>query len=129
MALSASPRVLPALTATFAAGAGVMIMMAAANTILQTILEDDKRGRVMSLYATAFLGMMPVGSLCAGALATRLGAPITVALGGAGVLAASTLFGRALPALREDVRPIYERLGIRPSAGPSPPNVPPPRVG
>jgi MFS family permease len=103
--------------------------MASANTVLQTILEDDKRGRVMSLYATAFLGMMPVGSLCAGALAARLGAPLTIALGGSGVLAAATIFGRALPAIREDVRPIYERLGIRPSAGPAPPGVPPPRVG
>jgi MFS family permease len=106
-----------------------MVMMAAANTILQTILEEDKRGRVMSLYAMAFLGMMPLGSLCAGGLASRFGAPLTIAMGGAGVLAAAALFSRALPGLRADVRPIYERLGIPPAAGPAPPGVPPPRVG
>jgi MFS family permease len=129
LALAAARQPAPAFAATFAAGAGVMLMFAAANTILQTILEDDKRGRVLSLYATAFLGMVPLGSLFAGALANRLGAPITIAMGGAGVLATTALFSRALPALRQDVRPIYERLGIAPAAGPTPPGAPPPRVG
>jgi hypothetical protein len=57
------------------AGFGLMQQMAASNTILQTIVDDDKRGRVMSFYAMAFLGMTPFGSLLAGRLASQAGAP------------------------------------------------------
>jgi MFS family permease len=95
-------------------GFGMMVHMAATNTVLQTIVEPDKRGRVMSLYTVAFMGTMPFGSLLAGALAGRIGAPATVALGGAVCLVASALFARALPALRAEVQPIYARLGILP---------------
>ena len=69
-------------------GFGMMQQMAASNTILQTIVEEDKRGRVMSFYAMAFLGMAPFGSLLAGVLAARVGAPLTLAIGGAVCLAA-----------------------------------------
>lgn len=96
------------------AGFGIMLQMAASNTILQTIVDDDKRGRVMSLYSTAFLGSLPLGSLGAGALASRIGAPLTVALGGVACLAGALVFARALPAVREQVRPVYARLGIPP---------------
>jgi MFS family permease len=96
------------------AGFGVMVQMAAGNTILQTIVDDDKRGRVMSLYATAFMGALPLGSLIGGTLASRIGAPATVALGGLGCLAGAAVFARSLPALRAQVRPVYARLGIIP---------------
>ena len=56
-------------------GFGMMQQMAASNTIIQTIVEDDKRGRVMSFYAMAFVGMAPFGSLLAGVLAHAIGAP------------------------------------------------------
>jgi predicted MFS family arabinose efflux permease len=96
------------------AGFGLMQQMAASNTILQTIVDDDKRGRVMSFYAMAFLGMTPFGSLLAGCLASQAGAPTTIALGGAVCVAGSIWFLRALPEIRTLVHPIYERLGILP---------------
>jgi hypothetical protein len=68
----------------------------------------------MSLYSMAFMGMVPFGSLFAGALASRIGAPRTVMLGGVACLLAAAAFARALPGLREQVRPIYVRLGIVP---------------
>lgn len=95
-------------------GFGMMVQMAASNTILQTIADEDKRGRVMSLYTLAFLGIAPFGSLLAGGLANRIGAPLTMIIGGVCCLLAAPLFGRQLPALREQVRPIYRRLGIIP---------------
>jgi MFS family permease len=96
------------------AGFGLMVQMAASNTILQTVVDDDKRGRVMSFYAAAFLGTMPVGSLLAGALAGLLGAPRTLLLGGAVCLLGALAFSRALPGIRAQIRPIYARLGIIP---------------
>jgi MFS family permease len=95
-------------------GFGMMVHMASSNTILQTLVDHDKRGRVMSLYTVAFMGTMPLGSLLAGALAARIGAPRTVAIGGTLCLVAAAAFARALPALRLQVRPIYARLGIIP---------------
>jgi MFS family permease len=94
------------------AGFGVMVHMAASNTILQTIVEEDKRGRVMSLYALAWMGTLPLGSLLGGALAGRIGGPTTVALGGTACLVGAAAFWRALPSVRRQVRPIYVRLGI-----------------
>lgn len=95
-------------------GFGMMVHMASTNTILQTIVEDDKRGRVMSLFAVSFMGTTPIGNLVAGALAGRIGATWTVALGGLGCLAGVAVFARALPALRAQVHPIYARLGVIP---------------
>ncbi len=97
-----------------AAGFGMMQQMASSNTILQTIVSDEKRGRVMAYYAMAFQGMAPFGSLLAGTLATRFGAPATVLLGGVVCLAGSAWFARRLPAIRKAVRPIYAQLGILP---------------
>ena len=97
-----------------AAGFGMMVHMASSNTILQTIVDEDKRGRVMSFYAMAFMGTVPLGSLLSGALAARLGAPATVVLGGALCLLGAAAFARALPRLREQIRPIYARLGVIP---------------
>jgi MFS family permease len=95
-------------------GCGMMVQMAAANTLLQTIVDDDKRGRVMSFYSMAFMGMAPFGSLLAGTLASKFGAPITNIIGGSICLLAAIVFARKLPRLREMVRPIYARMGIIP---------------
>jgi MFS family permease len=96
----------------FVTGMGVLVQMASTNTVLQTIVEDDKRGRVMSLYITAVLGMQPFGSLFAGTLAQHIGAPLTIGLGGGACIVASLAFARTLPALRELIRPIYAQKGI-----------------
>jgi MFS family permease len=97
------------------AGGGMMVQMAASNTLIQTMVDEDKRGRVMSFYTMAFFGMMPFGSLAAGWLGARIGAPATVAWGGALTVVAAALFARKLPELRRQARPIYERLGIIPT--------------
>jgi MFS family permease len=97
-----------------AVGFFMMMETAATNTILQTIVEEDKRGRVMSFYATAFVGMAPLGSLLAGSLASRIGAVHTVQLAGAMCIAGALLFTRQLPVLRRMIRPIYQRMGILP---------------
>jgi MFS family permease len=94
------------------AGFGMMAQMASCNTVLQTIVDDDKRGRVMSMYAMAYVGMSPFGSLVQGALASRIGVSWTFAVGGAITLCAVAFFAARLPALREVIRPIYERMGI-----------------
>jgi MFS family permease len=98
----------------FVTGLGFMVQMAASNTLLQTLVEDDKRGRVMSFYTMAFMGTAPFGSLLAGSLATRFGAPHTLLLGGVGCIAAACWFATLLPGLRELVRPIYVQMGILP---------------
>lgn len=95
-------------------GFGMITEMASSNTVLQTIVEDDKRGRVMSFYAMAFMGMVPIGSLLAGSLASKIGAPYTVMIGGICCLAGSVWFARILPYLREITRPIYIKKGIIP---------------
>jgi len=93
-------------------GFGMMVQMASSNTILQTMVDDDKRGRVMSLYVMAFMGTAPFGSLLGGILASRIGAPITLIIGGASCILGSFLFSKKLPLIREMVRPIYIRKGI-----------------
>jgi len=95
-------------------GGSMMMQMAASNTILQTIVEDDKRGRVMSFYSMAFLGMAPFGSLLAGGLAYHIGAPRTVIFSGAICIAGAAWFASQFKAMREVVRPIYRTLGIIP---------------
>jgi MFS family permease len=93
-------------------GFGMMVQMASSNTVIQTIVDDNKRGRVMSLYAMAFMGSGPFGSLLGGSLASRIGAPATLMLAGASCILASFLFTKKLPLIRELVRPIYMRKGI-----------------
>jgi MFS family permease len=95
-------------------GFGMMVHMASSNTILQTMVDDDKRGRVMSLYVMAFMGMAPLGSLAGGSLAGAIGAPYTLAVGGVSCLLGSFIFTKKLPLIREMVRPIYIRKGILP---------------
>jgi MFS family permease len=96
------------------AGAGMMVALASSNTVLQTVVDEDKRGRIMSLYTMAFFGMVPFGSLLAGWLAARVGALGTLFAGGVLTAIGGLLFWRKLPALRKSVRPIYIRLGILP---------------
>ncbi len=93
-------------------GIGLMVHTASTNTILQTIVDDDKRGRVMSFYSMAFMGMVPLGSLLAGVLAQFIGAPLMTILGGACCIAGSIGFARQLPSLRTLLHPIYVRQGI-----------------
>jgi MFS family permease len=95
-------------------GLGFMVQMAVSNTVLQTIVEEDKRGRVMSFYMMAFMGTAPFGSLLAGAAADRIGAPHTLILSGVGCILGALWFATALPALRRDVLPIYLKIGIVP---------------
>lgn len=97
-------------------GLGMMVQMAGSNTILQTIVAEEKRGRVMSFYAMAFMGMAPFGSLLAGALSSHLGVTTTIALGGVGAVIAALFFAFHLARLREAVRPIYVQKGILPEA-------------
>jgi MFS family permease len=96
------------------AGFAIMVQMAASNTVLQTIVEEDKRGRVMSFYTMAFIGMAPFGSLLAGSLASKAGAPNTLLLGGVCCIIGAVIFSRKLPAIREKIRPIYIKKGIMP---------------
>jgi len=109
------------------AGMGMMQGMAASNTIIQTLVSEDKRGRVMSYYTMAFVGMAPFGSLLAGTMASAIptthtllgrgsllltGAQWTVAINGAIVVLGSLWFFSMLPTLRKVVRPIYQEMGI-----------------
>jgi len=95
-------------------GFGMMQGMTSSNTIIQTIVDEDMRGRVMSYYTMAFVGMAPFGSLLAGALAHAIGAPRTVIVSGVACIAGALWFWSRLPAVRKQMRPIYERLGIVP---------------
>jgi MFS family permease len=95
-------------------GFGIMLTTASINTVLQTLVEEGMRGRVMSLYTMAFMGTMPIGGLAGGALASRIGAPATVALGGLGCLALGLWFARRVAPLRALVLPVYEARGIIP---------------
>lgn len=95
-------------------GAGMMLQLAASNTIVQTIVEDDKRGRVMSLFSMAFMGTAPFGSFIAGSLATYIGVPNTMLIGGTVCIIGAAVFARKLPELRQAVRPVYVKMGILP---------------
>ena len=97
------------------AGMGMMQGMAASNTVIQTLVSDDKRGRVMSYYTMAFMGMAPFGSLLAGIMADAIGAPVTVIANGSVVLLGAAWFATRLPAVRREVRPIYREMGILPA--------------
>ena len=97
------------------AGSGMMQGMAASNTVIQTLVSDDKRGRVMSYYTMAFMGMAPFGSLLAGTMADAIGAPVTVIANGSVVLLGAAWFATRLPAVRREVRPIYLAMGILPA--------------
>ncbi|HEY4799790.1 MAG TPA: MFS transporter, partial [Bacteroidia bacterium] len=93
-------------------GFGLITQMAASNTILQSIVEEDKRGRIMSLFAVSGIGMMPFGSLYSGMLAGQMGAPLTLIISGTTCIVGALLFASSLPRFRADIRPIYLEKGI-----------------
>jgi MFS family permease len=95
-------------------GLGMMLQTAASNTILQTITDDDKRGRVMSFYTIAIMGTAPFGSLIAGGLARVIGTPWTIFTGGLATIIGALIFLRNLPELTALVRPVYIKMGIIP---------------
>lgn len=95
-------------------GGGMMVETASTNTILQTIVEERMRGRVMSFYAMAFIGTAPLGSLIAGVVADRIGPPMTILLGGIACIGGGVWFAIRLPKLRAVLRPIYVEKGILP---------------
>ncbi len=102
------------LLAAMVIGLGSILQIASSNTVIQTIVEDDKRGRVMSLFTMAFLGMVPFGNLFAGSLASKIGAPNTLIIGGCCCILGALLFAQQLPTLRRLIQPIYRRAGILP---------------
>lgn len=114
VAFSASHQLWLSLLLLVATGFCFMQQMAASNTILQTIAEDDKRGRVMSFYSMAFQGVAPFGSLAAGIAASRIGAPYTLMIGGTLCVGGAGLFALQHPTLRQFIRPIYVQMGIIP---------------
>ena len=95
-------------------GLGMMLQTAASNTIIQTITDDDKRGRVMSFYTMAIMGTAPFGSLMAGGLAKVIGTPVTIFAAGVASIIGALFFFRKLPELKTLVRPIYVKMGIIP---------------
>jgi MFS family permease len=101
-------------------GFGMMQGLAASNTVIQTLVPEDYRGRVMSYYTMAFVGMAPFGSLLAGALAHHLGAPRAVMITGAFCVAGAIWFSTQLRSIRQIMRPIYIEMGIiRSETGPA----------
>ena len=98
----------------FFTGLGMMTHTAASNTILQTLTDDDKRGRVMSFYTMALMGTAPFGSLLAGWMAKMIGTPWTIFIGGTACMTGALIFYRKLPELKKIVRPVYIRMGILP---------------
>lgn len=99
-------------------GFGMMQGLTTSNTILQTLVDEKLRGRVMSYYTMAFVGMAPFGSLLAGAMAHAIGAPRTVMISGLACMLGSLWFWSRMTAIRAEMRPIYERLGIVPPREP-----------
>lgn len=93
-------------------GAGMMVSMASANTILQTIVEPRLRGRVMAFFAMAFLGTAPIGSLIAGVVAARIGAPHTILLGGMVCILGAGVFALVLPRIRPQITEVYAARGV-----------------
>lgn len=93
-------------------GAGFIVALAATNTVIQTVVPETLRGRVMSLYTVAFLGTAPIGSLLAGVAAERIGAQATIAVGGACSLMFGLWFFTTLPRLRDLIRPVYAERGL-----------------
>ncbi|MBI3529542.1 MAG: MFS transporter [Betaproteobacteria bacterium] len=94
-------------------GFGIIVTAASVNMMLQTIVDDDKRGRIISFYAMAFLGMAPLGGLIAGSLAGKLGAPVTAMVEGTCCLLGALALMRGLPAIRADLRRALSRFTVK----------------
>jgi MFS family permease len=100
-----------ALPALYFVGLGMMLTAASTNTVLQSIVPEELRGRVASLYVMSFIGMSPLGALAAGWVAERLGPPHTLAICGLAGMAAAAAYATQLRAIRREIRPVYEKLG------------------
>jgi MFS family permease len=103
-----------ALPLVYVSGMGMMLTAGSINTVLQTIVEDRLRARVAAIYIMSFLGVSPLGSLASGWAAQYIGPPAALAAGGALALCAALAFLAGLPAMRRELRPLYQRLGIVP---------------
>ena len=90
----------------------IMLQMACSNTLIQVMVPDALRGRAMAVYSMMFMGMAPIGALLGGALADRLGAPITVAIGGLASVAGAWWFGVQLPKIRVEARQLIIAQGM-----------------
>lgn len=96
----------------FLAGFGMMTQIASSNTIIQTIVDEDKRGRIMSLFAMSFMGIMPFGSILAGSVANRIGVQFTLLLGAGLCIIAATIFALKLPMLCKQLKPVMTNVDI-----------------
>jgi hypothetical protein len=110
-------RLWPALALVYVTGMGIMLAAGSINTVLQTIVEDRLRARIAAIYVMSFLGMSPLGALAAGWAAHYVGPPAALAAGGMLALGAACVYLIRLPAIRQGIRPVYERLGIAPRPG------------
>ena len=112
MAFAASRYLWLSLICMVVVGFGIMVQAACSNTVLQTIVPDEKRGRVMSFFLMAYLGTAPFGSLIAGALSGRIGVPWTIAVGGGCCSVGALWFAGGLKSFQRTIRPIYIDLGL-----------------
>jgi MFS family permease len=100
-----------ALPALYFVGLGLMLTAASSNTVLQSIVPDELRGRVASLYVMSFIGMTPLGALATGWVAEHIGPPHTLLVCGLAGIAATAVYRTQLPAIGRAIRPVYEKLG------------------
>ena len=107
-----SPWLPLSLAALAVTGFGIVVNGMSVSTMIQTIVDDRMRGRIMGIFSMAFLGMYPLGSLAGGALAAHIGAPATLAIGGGICTITALVLWRRMPALRAHLRPIYQKLKI-----------------
>lgn len=112
IAFSFAPSLWVALPALYFVGMGLMLTAASTNTVVQTVVPDELRGRLASLYVMSFIGVAPIGALAAGAVAERAGPPATLAACGLAALAAAALYTRRFEAIRREIRPVYEKIGL-----------------
>jgi MFS family permease len=103
-----------ALPALFLVGMGVMLSAASTNTVLQTIAPEELHGRVASLYVMSFIGISPLSALLSGWIAEHFGPPATLAGCGIAALVAAAAYASQLPAIRREIRPVYQELGVLP---------------
>ncbi|MBI5723918.1 MAG: MFS transporter [Planctomycetes bacterium] len=118
--LSLAHSILLAMALMFFVGFGLMLTISGSNSLVQTLVDDDKRGRVMGFHAVAFLGVSPFGSLLAGSLAEKVGTPGVLLLGGCCCVLASAVYLTRLREFQRLAHPAYVRLGLIPESAPPP---------
>jgi len=111
---SLAPTLWLGLVMLFFVGLGAMLTAAATNTVIQSIVEDRMRARVVSIYMACFFGMAPIGALIAGSLGEWIGPPAALGCGGILAFGAALAYAAKLPAIRAAIRPVYQKLGIVP---------------